>query len=136
MSQNLELHHPSCGFFFIMITMLHIIHTNYVQLYNHTEAVLPWLSILAKGSPLNFPKSHHQNIRALGPVAVLVGAERRFFAEAGVAFDPDTGMTYDGHALDETTGSLALFRWEWQIVPVGCCMNIYIYTYIYIIIYI
>lgn len=36
-----------------------------------------------------------------------LGAEGHFFAEAGVAYDPDTGMTYDGHALDETTGDLA-----------------------------
>ena len=36
------------------------------------------------------------------------GAERHFFAEANVAFDPDTGMTYDGHALDASTGGLPL----------------------------
>lgn len=39
-------------------------------------------------------------------ISRVLGAERRFFAEAGVAFDPDTGMTYDGHALDESTGEL------------------------------
>jgi len=33
-------------------------------------------------------------------------AERRFFAQPGVSFDPDTGMTYDGHALDAETGEL------------------------------
>ena len=41
-------------------------------------------------------------------ISRVLGAERRFFAEEGVAFDPETGMTYDGHALDETTGSSAI----------------------------
>jgi len=39
-------------------------------------------------------------------ISRVLSAERHFFAEANVAFDPDTGMTYDGHALDASTGEL------------------------------
>ena len=61
-------------------------------------------------------------------VSRFIGAERRFFAEAGVAFDPDTGMTYDGHARDESTGNLA--QREWHLVPVHCGTNNNMHMYV------
>merc|ERR1719324_1563662 len=39
-------------------------------------------------------------------VRAVLHHERRFFAGAGIAFDADTGMTYDGHPLDPATGEL------------------------------
>lgn len=35
-----------------------------------------------------------------------IKAERRFFAEPGVAYDQETGMTFDGISLDPATGEL------------------------------
>ena len=41
-------------------------------------------------------------------VAAAVAAESNFFATPNVSFDGDTGMTYDGHALNNLTGELLL----------------------------
>eukprot|EP00440_Ansanella_granifera_P039897 gb/GFBE01043272.1/.p1 GENE.gb/GFBE01043272.1/~~gb/GFBE01043272.1/.p1 ORF type:complete len:605 (+),score=123.24 gb/GFBE01043272.1/:1-1815(+) len=39
-------------------------------------------------------------------ITEAVAAERSFFAAPNVSYDEVTGMTYDGHALDPTTGEL------------------------------
>lgn len=44
-------------------------------------------------------------------IADAIAAERNFFAKAGVGYDAETGMTYDGHGLDPVTGELLLGPW-------------------------
>lgn len=41
-------------------------------------------------------------------VKATLSSEKRFFAASGVAFDKETGMTFDGHPVDPKTGELVL----------------------------